>query len=130
MTEKHTPHSGDERRRAKRVYASFVEYCHIGIGSSPKIQAFAENISSTGICILVNEEIQADEILMISIYLLDGTKAIETKGRVAWVRPSSFLSDLPDKKHFDIGIQFMDIAEDDQNKLVAYTKAHPNEIIS
>lgn len=128
-TQKNTP-SGSERRKAKRFYASFVEYCHVGVGCSQKIQAFAENISSTGVCILTNEEIQAQETLLISIYLLDGTKPIEAKGKVAWKRPSSFLSDMPDKKHFDVGIEFIDVNKEDQNKLISYTKAYPNEITS
>jgi Tfp pilus assembly protein PilZ len=120
--------SGRERRKAKRFYASFVEYCHINIDSSQKVQAFAENISSTGICILANEEIQAKETLLVSIYLLDGTKPIEAKGRVAWMRPSIFLNDIPDKKHFDVGIEFVDVSQEDQNKLVSYTQAYPNEV--
>ena len=120
---------GAERRKAKRVYASFVEYCHVEAGSSPKFQAFTENISSTGICILVNEEIKANSALLITIYLLDGTIPIETKGVVAWARPSIFLNNTQDKKHFDIGIEFVEIAKEDRDRLVIYANKYPNEAL-
>ncbi len=118
MTEK-TGGSGAERRRAKRVYASFVEYCHIEDHEQKRIQAFTENISSTGICIFTNENIPADCVLSIIIYLLDGTGSISSKGRVVWVRPSEFL-DTADKKHFDVGIEFVEIDEEDRKRLSRY----------
>ncbi|MDD5573720.1 MAG: PilZ domain-containing protein [Candidatus Omnitrophica bacterium] len=118
---------GSERRRAKRVYASFVEYCRAEALSSQKYQAFAENISATGICIFVNELIEAGSLLLITIYLLDGSTPIETKGRVAWTRPSVFVTSK-DKKHFDLGIEFVDISEEDRERLLHYTVRYAHEI--
>ncbi len=119
---------GKERRKAKRVYASFVEYCHVEAEATQKFQAFTENISATGICILVNEEIRAGSLLLVTIYLLDGTASIETKGRVAWSKPSAFLASV-DKKHLDVGIEFVEIAEEDKKRLIAYANKYPNEAL-
>ncbi len=116
-----------ERRRAKRTYASFIEYCRAEDACSKKLQAFTENISATGICIFINEEIEANSLLLITIYLLDGSAPIETKGKVAWIRPSSFLA-TQDRKHFDAGIEFVEIAEKDRNRLVDYTSKYNEEI--
>ncbi|HAJ57505.1 MAG TPA: hypothetical protein DCL35_07030 [Candidatus Omnitrophica bacterium] len=109
-----------ERRRAKRTYSSFVEYCRVEDASSKKIQAFTENISTTGICIFINENIAINSFLLITIYLLDGSTPIETKGRVAWTRPSDFLN-IQGKNHFDAGIEFVEIGEEDRARLKYYT---------
>ncbi len=116
-----------DRRTAPRVYASFVEYCRVEKECAKKLQAFTENISTAGVCIFVNEEITKDSFLFISIYLLDGTSPIETKGKVAWVRPSTFLH-IRDEKHFDVGIEFVEIDEEDRERLRRYAALHTNEI--
>lgn len=115
-----------ERRKAKRTYASFVEYCRAEDASSKKFQAFTENISATGICIFINEEIESNSLLLVTIYLLDGSTPIETKGKIAWIRPSSFLN-MQDRKHFDAGIEFVEITEEDRKRLVHYTSKYPEE---
>ncbi|MBI5873162.1 MAG: PilZ domain-containing protein [Candidatus Omnitrophica bacterium] len=116
-----------ERRRAKRIYASFVEYCRVDDASSKKFQAFTENISTTGICIFINEDIKTDSFLFITIYLLDGSTPIETKGKVAWIRPSTFLN-IVGKQHFDVGIEFVEITKEDRDRLIYYTNRYGGEI--
>ena len=118
--------SGRERRSAQRVYASFVEYCRVEDESSRKFQAFTENISAVGICILVNEEIKKDSLLLITIYLLEGKDPIETKGRVVWIRPSTFLN-VQDRKHFDIGIEFVEMAPENRDRLLRYVARYSHE---
>jgi len=114
------------RRKNNRVYASFVEYCRVEDELSKKVQAFTENISSSGICILLNEEIKAGTFLFITIYLLDGSLTIETKGKVMWTRPSTFLN-VKDSKHYDVGINFVEITKEDQNRLSNYSTKYANE---
>ena len=116
-----------ERRRARRVYASFIEYCRIEDETSRRYQAFTENISSTGICILVNEEIGINSLLLITVYLLDGNSSIETRGKVVWVRPSIFLN-VKDRKHFDVGIEFVAITEKDRSRIIRYSEKYSAEI--
>ena len=116
----------NDKRKSNRVYASFVEYCRVEDEHSKKVQAFTENISTTGICILINEEIKAGSFLFITIYLLDGSHTIETKGKIMWVRPSTFL-DLKDSKHYDAGINFVEITKEDQSRLSRYATKYANE---
>lgn len=116
-----------ERRGARRIYASFVEYCRVESDFSQRYQAFTENISATGICIFTNEEIEVNSLLFIRIYLLDGSNPIETKGRVAWSRPSVFVT-TKEKKHFDIGIAFVEITDEDRERLFYYTSKYSHEI--
>lgn len=114
------------RRRANRVYASFVEYCRVEDEHSKKAQAFTENISTSGICILLNEEIKTGSFLFITIYLLDGSHTIETKGKVMWMRPSTFLN-VKDSKHYDVGINFVEITDEDRDRLSRYSTRYANE---
>lgn len=114
------------RRKAHRVYASFVEYCHVEDKHSKRVQAFTENISTSGICILINEDIKIGSFLFITIYLMDGNDAIETKGKVIWVRPSTFLN-LKDSKHYDAGINFVEITKEGQDRLIHYSTRYANE---
>jgi Tfp pilus assembly protein PilZ len=124
-----TKEKGDsaERRKAKRTYASFVEYCRAEDVSSKKFQAFTENISTTGICIFINEDIELNSFLYITVYLLDGSAPIETKGKIAWIRPSTFLN-IEGKKHFDAGIEFVEITKEDRDRLIYYTSKYGYEI--
>jgi hypothetical protein len=117
---------GRERRKARRIYASFVEYCRVEDQSSKKFQAFTENISTSGICIFSNEEIKTDSLLFITIYLLDGSSPIEAKGKVAWTQLSAFLN-IKDKKHFDVGIEFVEIAQEDRDRLLHYATRYAHE---
>ncbi len=115
-----------ESRRAKRGPASFVEYCHVEGEDLKKIQAFTENISTVGICIFLNEKIEEGSLLSITIYLLDGSEPIEAKGRVKWMRLSHFLN-VKDKQHFDAGIEFVEIADEDRSKLLYYSSRAKDE---
>jgi Tfp pilus assembly protein PilZ len=110
---------GIERRRAQRVYAGFVEYCLVEDESSKKYQAMAENISTSGICIYSSDEIKTNALLLITIYLFDGSNPIESKGKVAWTRPSTYLN--IDKKHFDVGVEFVEISTEDRDRIIHYT---------
>ena len=117
---------GRDRRRAKRVFASFVEYCRVEDEALKRFQAFTENISATGICIFVNEAIEAGAYLSITVYLLDGTNPIETRGKVMWWRPSVFLSS-GERKHYDIGVEFVGLPKEDQDRLTQYAAKYPSE---
>ncbi len=116
----------NDKRKSNRVYASFVEYCRVEDEHSKKVQAFTENISISGICILLNEEIKAGSFLFITIYLLDGNHTIETRGEVVWVRPSTFLN-VKNNKHYDAGINFVEITKEDRDRLSRYSTRYANE---
>jgi hypothetical protein len=119
--------AGKERRGAQRVYASFVEYCRVEDVFKKKFQAFTENISATGVCIFVNEEIDEKTLLSVTIYLLDGSAPIDAKGRVAWIRPSVFLH-IKDEKHFDVGIEFVDLSQENRDRLIHYAAKYAREV--
>lgn len=107
----------EERRKEPRAYIIFVDYFS-GEAPSLKIPTFAKNISSNGICILLVEDVKINTTLFLTIHLLDGEKPVEVKGTVRWTKPSSFLSSK-DKNHFEAGLEYMDINNADQARILA-----------
>jgi len=78
----------------------------------------AENISTSGICIYSSDEIKTNALLLITVYLFDGSNPIESKGKVVWTRPSIYLN--TSKKHFDVGIEFVEISTEDRDRIIHY----------
>ena len=100
----------NERRRFPRfnLLADVAVAKHGSTGK--KIDFSSKNISQGGVCILVFEAPQIDELLDLTINL-PGAKEFQITGKVVWVKESSFkTSALPDK--FEVGLEFMGVEED------------------
>jgi len=108
----------EERRKEPRAYVIFVEY-YLEQAPLLKISTFAKNISSNGIGILLAEDVKIDTTLFLKIHLLDGEKPIKVKARVIWIEASSFLS-TKESKHFEAGLEYTDINDADQARILGY----------
>ena len=120
-------YQGRERREFPRLKSAFVDYALIGKVSSKEISSLTENVSAKGICIFVPKEMKIDTLLSLKIYLPDGKGAVNAKGKVVWVKESAFLS-VEGRKHFDLGIEFVEIDNNDRERICDYASQHPNEI--
>ena len=118
-------YGGIERRRYPRIHATFVEYSPIR-EIIPQKKSFTENVSPGGICFLVDEEIGVNTLLSLKIYLPDNRDAIEAKARVVWTKVSSFLS-VEKRKHYDLGLEFVEIDENDRQRIWQYIEKHSSE---
>ena len=118
MEENIDKYGGPERRKYPRLPGAFVEYFPKGEISSRKT-SFTENISPAGICILVDEEIKTNTGLSLKIYLPGSKEGIEAEGRVVWCRSSSFLT-VEKRKHYDLGVEIMEIDENDRRRIWEY----------
>ena len=114
---------GQERRRFPRFPSSLVEYFPIEEGITSIKTSFTENICPVGISLLVDEEIKINTLLSLKIYLPGSKDVIEAKGRVVWTRLSSFLS-REKRKHYDLGIEFVEIDESDRKRIWQYVLEH------
>ena len=113
--------TGDERRRFPRLKGATVEYFAIG-KASPREMSFTEDISAVGIRILSSDELAIDTILLLKIYLPHCSGPVEAKGRVVWTRQSRFLrKEGQPGTHFDLGVEFVEISDEDQRKVCQYT---------
>ena len=118
MEEKINKYDGQERRKYPRIPGAFVEYCPTGEISSRRT-SFTEDISPAGIRILVDEEVKINTVLSLKIFLPASKEGIEAEGRVVWARSSSFLT-VEKKKHYDVGVEFTKIDENDRRRIWEY----------
>jgi len=114
--------NGRERRRFPRLPGASVEYSILE-ENTPIKTTFTENISPVGVRLLVDEEIKINALLSLKIYLPGSKDAIEAKGRIVWTRLSSFLS-RGKRKHYDLGMEFVEIDESDREKIWQYVAKH------
>ncbi|MEW6074992.1 MAG: PilZ domain-containing protein [Candidatus Omnitrophota bacterium] len=110
-------YAGVERRRYPRLRAAVIEYS-FAEKDSPQQSAFTRDVGAGGISIIVNEKIETGTILLLKIYLPSYNDPILTQGRVVWRNPSAF--QLPHADRFDLGIEFTEISEEDQQKISEY----------
>lgn len=91
-----------------------MEYC---LQEKPcaKKSGFANNISASGICLLLNDEVKVHACVALTIYLIDGGKPIEVKGKVVWIKPSP-----SSKNRQEAGIEYMDLHKKDQERILRY----------
>ena len=117
--EKFENNANVEKRRFPRLNTSVnIEYAILKKESLQGRKAVAKNISARGICLIVYEKIEIGTILDIRFNLKDINYTIEARGKVVWSR---YLTVMPDNiVRYDLGIEFVEIKEADQQKLSQY----------
>ena len=120
-------YSGRERREYPRIKSAFVNYSSIGEATVKETSSLTENVSAKGICIFISKVIKLNTLLSLKIYLPDGKGAVKAKGKVVWIRESPFLR-VAGSKHHDVGIEFVEIDENDRERINEYASRHPEEI--
>ncbi len=86
------------------------------------------NISKGGICLIVYEPLSVNDLLELNIFLPDSKNPIRVDGRVKWIREFT-IGDPAKGKRFDVGIEYVDISDEDQNKIIKYVFAHASKDI-
>jgi len=119
MSTEKQKYTGVERRRYPRLRASIVEYYPIENSSAKEI-TFTENLGGGGICFLASEKLQVGTMIFLKIYLPIASQPILAKGRVVWTKESSFL-DSRNRQSYDLGVEFIEIDEEDRKKILDYT---------
>jgi len=115
-------YGGSERRRYSRLPGTIVEYFPLGKINAKK-SSFTENISPVGICFLADEKIEINTLLGLKIHLPDSKNPLEAKGKVIWTDISGFLS-VERAKHYDVGVEIIEIDEDNRAKILEYIERH------
>lgn len=112
MQSQENKYSGPERRRYVRSEVVVVEYSIEG--RAVKGLCLPNNISEGGISIIVNEDIEPNTAINLSIYISNDNKPVEIKGKVIW-REDYFI--LPHKKHWVLGIEFIKLGQGERQRL-------------
>lgn len=83
----------------------------------------AKNISRGGMCIVVNIKLKVEELLDLRIYLLDDQKPIKAIGKVVWIN-KGVAEGFFRRRKFDVGVQFIDIRQEGQDRIETYVLHH------
>lgn len=75
-----------------------------------------DNVGVGGVCVALKQSVKIFSVLEIELDLLDLGDHIRCKGKVAWnIEKES--GDKKNPKIFDVGIEFIDIEEEDRSRL-------------
>lgn len=85
--------------------------------------SLAKNISMGGICLIVYEELKKSDMLDLKIFLPEDKTPISAAGRVDWVK-EFLIGDAYKGRRFDVGIEFIEISEENKNKINKYVFSH------
>lgn len=119
MDSKDSGYAGIERRRYPRLRAAVIEYSFLDKESIQEA-AFTRDVGAGGISIIVNEKIETATTLLLKIYLPEYNDPLRAKGKVVWRQESIFK--LPKTTRYDIGIEFLEISEEDKQKISEYVQ--------
>lgn len=106
-------YTGKERRRFPRESIVVVEYVPQGREEAKKL-CFPRNISMGGLSIIVNEDLQLNTVLNLTLYLPKTNTPVEISGTIRW---KNDILHTPYKNHWILGIEFAGISEELQRKL-------------
>lgn len=78
-------------------------------------EAFSKDISAEGLRFLTNSSLKKDDELEIKLNINDAKNPVHVKGKVIWINESG-----SDKETFEVGIEFMEIEEDNKNTFLKF----------
>jgi c-di-GMP-binding flagellar brake protein YcgR len=76
----------------------------------------SKNVSAGGICLVLREKINIGALLRLKLSLQDEVNFIIVTGKVVWAEEFS----VNDYKAYDCGIEFVDVAPQDQKNISHY----------
>ncbi|MCM8773197.1 MAG: PilZ domain-containing protein [Candidatus Omnitrophica bacterium] len=111
---------GEERRKYKREgYFSPIK-CFINEEDSLVETAISYNVSEGGIGIIVKNDKPIGKNLSLILYLPQLNSLFQLKGKV--INSRGFPSNTQGKIEFELGIEFIDINQEDRDKIREYLK--------
>jgi len=129
----HSAYFGPERRRAKRVNATFIVVYKVGsplqvriLVENKDINAIMLNLSEAGMSILTNYDIPVSTLLLMKFILIN-ENAVLDKERV---RPMQIAGDVRyniqgERDECRLGICFTQVSEEDKCAIVNFMRMKP-----
>jgi len=77
------------------------------------------NISAGGMCVLMADPMREGTTPTLQFTLPDQEWVVTCKGRITWCRSSKIDPDL-----FEVGLAFVDISEDDRQRIMDFVDTH------
>jgi len=114
--------NGQEKRKFVRLSA-LVDVVYNKRAATAKEMSLTRNISQGGICLIAYDELNEQDVLDLKLYLPEDNTPIQAIGKVVWVK-EFIIGSIEEGKRFDVGIEFMDIKEEDANRVNKYIFSH------
>lgn len=107
--------SGFNTRR--HVRASFECIVAVKKGSAGSVfRSNTVNVSIGGLGVILEKELMRNTIVELQLFLPDELPAVECEGRIVWsLKRAEYVKQKPGQ--FDTGIEFIDISEQDKNRI-------------
>lgn len=113
-----------EKRRFPRLTVSIkIEYKLFEDKSAPFLVTSTKDISAGGLCLRVFDQFEVGNILQLRFTLPGLPRFIFAKGRVVWIKE---LGRLGKGKAFELGIEFIEIKEEDKKQIGEYVRLNKN----
>ena len=111
-----------EKRKFVRLSA-LVDVIYSKRAITEKETSITRNISQGGICLIAYDELNERDVLDLKLYLPGENSPIQATGKVVWVK-EFIIGSIEEGKRYDVGIEFMDIKEEDANRVNKYVFSH------
>jgi c-di-GMP-binding flagellar brake protein YcgR len=85
--------------------------------------SLTKNISKGGICLIAYEPLKPSDVLGLKMYLPGDRKEINAVGKVVWSK-EFIIGDDSFGKRYDVGVEFIDVKDEDLNKVNKYVFSH------
>ena len=105
---------GLDQRRFPRLNLA----CDIDIRNTANnfhVSTVTQNIGAGGVCVILPDQLARFSKVFVRIHLRDGGDVIESFGKVCWLVPGRTLYRAG--TNYDIGIEFLDIREEDRERI-------------
>ena len=113
---------GGERRCFTRVNSDMpVRYNFSKMSNNAKAVE-TKNISIGGICMSIDEKLALHDQVSLEIELPGLSASINAKGEIVWVKENRSQSGRAGIRHFDVGIEFKDLAPKGKSLLFKFLK--------
>lgn len=105
----------EEKRRFLRLTTP-LELSYILSGDDRVYKAVTKDLSALGLRFVSQKELQPETTVDITLYIPNLKNPIHVTGKVVWQRRQS----LEDNAPYDIGVEFVQIEEDNKNTFLKY----------
>jgi Tfp pilus assembly protein PilZ len=77
------------------------------------------NISAGGMCVLMADPMREGATPNVTFSMPDDPAAVTCRGQIMWCKPSRI-----DPELFEVGLTFMEITDDDRQRVTDFVEAH------
>jgi c-di-GMP-binding flagellar brake protein YcgR len=105
----------DRREFPRASYPCLITVSQI-FGPAERILTHTQNISATGVCVVIREELSAHSVVGLEIDLMDGQDTVSCRGSICWIAKKS-KPQLGKLDRYETGIRFVNLREKDRVRL-------------